>query len=256
MKSKVVNGFEIFNFDGKSVRSRIIDGQPWFVLKDVCDVLDLDNPSYVAKRLDDDERASFKLGRQGEAIVINESGLYDVIIRSDKQGAKRFRRWITHEVLPSIRKHGEYVLDTKRWQVLRVLAARHFNIQNMVLDDHSFRARMRRHQIKGVLADEADMLNLVIFQKTAKEWREENPDKKGNMRDYATDDELLMLLVVEIVNSALLSVDVPADIRVKKLSTFVDAYFSLLELYKERKMVGPGTWTQRLLDSQIDEVEE
>jgi anti-repressor protein len=83
------------------------------VLKDVCDALEIANPSQVADRLDDDDRSMFKIGRQGEAIIINESGLYNVIIRSDKPEAKKFKKWITHEVLPSIRKHGAYFTKEK-----------------------------------------------------------------------------------------------------------------------------------------------
>lgn len=84
----------------------------WWVLSDVCKILELTNPSKVAKRLDDDERSNFKLGRQGNTIIINESGLYNVILRSDKPQAKIFRKWVTHEVLPAIRKSGKYEIDT------------------------------------------------------------------------------------------------------------------------------------------------
>jgi|GEM_PF-3522116 len=75
---------------------------------DVCKVLDIQNPSKVAQRLDDDERTKLELGRQGETNFITESGLYAVILRSDKPNAKSFRRWVTSEVLPSIRKTGNY----------------------------------------------------------------------------------------------------------------------------------------------------
>lgn len=90
------------------IRSIQVDGEPWFVLKDVCEALELSNPTSVAQRLDEDERAKFNLGRQGEAIIINESGLYAVILRSDKPQAKPFRKWLTNEVVPSIRKTGSY----------------------------------------------------------------------------------------------------------------------------------------------------
>lgn len=105
-----MNELQIFNYNGNEVRTVQIDGEPWWVLKDVCDVLELSNPSRVAERLEDDERSNFKLGRQGEAIIINESGLYNVILRSDKPQAKPFRKWVTNEVLPSIRKTGGYQL--------------------------------------------------------------------------------------------------------------------------------------------------
>ena len=96
-------------FEGKQVRIIEQAGEPWFVLKDVCDVLGLTNPSIVADRLDIDERSKFNLGRQGDGTIVNESGLYSVILRSDKPEAKRFRKWITSDVLPSIRKRGGYL---------------------------------------------------------------------------------------------------------------------------------------------------
>jgi phage antirepressor YoqD-like protein len=102
-----------FTFPETNQDIRIVDneGNPWWVLKDVCDVLGLSNPSVVAARLDDDERSKFDLGRQGDTIIINEPGLYSVILRSDKPEAKTFRRWVTHEVLPQIRKTGSYGID-------------------------------------------------------------------------------------------------------------------------------------------------
>jgi len=96
-------------FEGKQVRIVEQEGDPWFVLKDVCDVLGLTNPSIVADRLDIDERSKFNLGRQGDGTIVNESGLYSVILRSDKPEAKRFRKWITSDVLPAIRKRGGYL---------------------------------------------------------------------------------------------------------------------------------------------------
>ena len=103
-----MNNLQTFNFQNLPVRTVQLNNQPYWVLKDVCDVLELSNPTAVANRLEDDERAKFNLGRQGEATVITESGLYAVILRSDKPNAKEFRKWVTSEVLPAIRKHGAY----------------------------------------------------------------------------------------------------------------------------------------------------
>ena len=108
-----MNNLQVFSYEGNDVRMVQRNGETWWVLKDVCDVLGLSNPSIVADRLDDDERAKFDLGRQGETNIINESGLYNVIIRSDKPESKKFKRWVTHEVLPSIRKHGAYLTPAK-----------------------------------------------------------------------------------------------------------------------------------------------
>lgn len=102
------NKIMTFNYETSKVRTIEKNGEPWFVLKDVCKILEIKNTTDVAKRLDDDERTRFNLGRQGEATLINESGLYSVILRSDKPQSKPFRKWVTGEVLPSIRKTGSY----------------------------------------------------------------------------------------------------------------------------------------------------
>lgn len=100
------------------MRTLTIDNEPWFVLKDVCTILDMSNPTMVAERLDEDERAKFNLGRQGQSWIINEPGLYNVILRSDKPEAKPFRKWVTGEVIPSIRKHGAYITKETLEQML------------------------------------------------------------------------------------------------------------------------------------------
>lgn len=103
---------QTWNYESSEVRTIQKNGEPWWVLADVCKVLDLSNPSKVADRLEPDEKANFELGLRGGATnCINESGLYAVILRSDKPKAKPFRRWVTNEVLPSIRKHGAYMTD-------------------------------------------------------------------------------------------------------------------------------------------------
>ncbi len=103
-----MNELQTFTYNNTQVRTIEKNGEPWFVLKDVCEILGLSNPSRVAERLDEDERSNFKLGRQGEVNIISESGLYNVILRSDKPEAKPFRKWVTGEVLPTIRKTGSY----------------------------------------------------------------------------------------------------------------------------------------------------
>ena len=104
-----MNELQIFNYHDNEIRTIEKEDGIWWVLADVCKVLRLSNPTMIADRLDEDERAKFDLGRQGETNIVNESGLYNVILRSDKPEAVPFRRWVTHEVLPSIRKHGAYM---------------------------------------------------------------------------------------------------------------------------------------------------
>lgn len=107
-----MNDIQIFNYNSNEVRTIQRDGEPWFVLKDVCQVLGLSDTNKTAERLDPDELTRTKLvsgGQERDMYIINESGLYNVIIRSDKPEAKPFRKWVTSEVLPSIRKHGAYM---------------------------------------------------------------------------------------------------------------------------------------------------
>lgn len=94
-----------------NVRVILQDNEPWFVAKDVCDCLEIKNTTDALKRLDDDERARFNLGRQGETNIVNEYGLYSLVLSSRKPEAKEFKRWITHDVLPALRRTGSYSLN-------------------------------------------------------------------------------------------------------------------------------------------------
>ena len=112
-KLQVINDerFKIFSKENLgSVRTVLLNNEVWFCIKDVCDILELTNPTVVAKRLDEDEKAKFDLGlKNGELTnFTNESGLYTLILRRDKPEAKPFRKWITSEVIPAIRKTGKY----------------------------------------------------------------------------------------------------------------------------------------------------
>lgn len=107
-----MNNIQIFKYENNDVRTVEMNGEPWFVLKDVCVVLGLGTVSKVADRLDADEKGMNQIHTPGgmqDVTVINESGLYNVILRSDKPEAKPFRKWVTSEVLPSIRKNGGYI---------------------------------------------------------------------------------------------------------------------------------------------------
>lgn len=91
-----------------NLRSIMINDDPWFVAKDACDALEIANVTQAVERLDEDERSMLNIGRQGEVNIINESGLYSLILSSRKPTAKRFKKWVTSEVIPSIRKTGGY----------------------------------------------------------------------------------------------------------------------------------------------------
>lgn len=106
------NNLQVFNYNDSAVRTVQKDGEPWFVLKDVCSVLGIGNSRMAADRLEVDEKGVSQIDTPGgvqDMTIISESGLYTVILRSDKPEAKPFRKWVTSEVLPSIRKHGAYM---------------------------------------------------------------------------------------------------------------------------------------------------
>ncbi|MBI6605165.1 MULTISPECIES: Bro-N domain-containing protein [Pseudomonas] len=110
--STAVSNVIPFRFDKKEVRTLLIDDQPWFVAVDVCNSLSIVNVTRALSRLDDDEKAlhSMKGARSMQELnVVNESGLYSLILTSRKEDARRFKKWITSAVLPAIRKHGHYV---------------------------------------------------------------------------------------------------------------------------------------------------
>ena len=118
-----MNDLQIFNNEEfGEVRTVVLNSEPMFCLADVCKALDIKNATDVAKRLDYDERTRLNLGRQGETNFVTESGLYAVILRSDKPNAKKFRKWITGEVLPSIRKTGSYGKPMTTAEKIQLLA--------------------------------------------------------------------------------------------------------------------------------------
>lgn len=98
-----------FNFGTAVVRTVDLDGEVWFVAADVCKVLGIQNATYALIPVDEEDRAIFDIGGSRTANIINESGLYTLLLRSDKPEARPFRRWVTKEVLPAIRKKGGYI---------------------------------------------------------------------------------------------------------------------------------------------------
>lgn len=118
---------QVLNYKDHTVRMLIIDGEPWWVAKDVCEILDLGDTHKAVERLDDDERnlipVTDSLGRLQETYIVNEAGLYSLILGSRKPEAKEFKRWITHEVIPQIRKTGSYALDPRRLLAAAVIEA-------------------------------------------------------------------------------------------------------------------------------------
>ena len=121
------NEIQRFEFKGESLRALTnMAGEPWFVLKDCMSILDLGNPTETVKMFDDDEFSTTEvidsIGRRQQAYIISEPGLYRLVMRSRKPEAKEFQRWVTHEVLPQIRKTGGYIPTTDADDDMTILA--------------------------------------------------------------------------------------------------------------------------------------
>ena len=117
-----MNQLQVFNnTEFGRVRTMVINGSPWFVAKDVCECLGLTKHRDAVSRLDGDERGSVEvdtLGGTQQMAAVNEYGLYNLVLSSRKPSAKAFKRWITHEVIPAIRKHGAYMTGETLEQAL------------------------------------------------------------------------------------------------------------------------------------------
>lgn len=113
------NEIQKFDFKGAALRTLTDEaGEPWFVLKDCMSILDLGNPTETVKMFYKDEFSTTEvidsIGRRQQTYIISEPGLYRLVMKSRKPEAKEFQRWVTHEVLPSIRKHGGYMAGQER----------------------------------------------------------------------------------------------------------------------------------------------
>ena len=173
-----MNNIQIFKYENNDVRTVEMNGEPWFVLKDVCGVLGLSNHKVTAQRLDRDEVSQTyltdSLGRKQGTTVINEYGLYSVILRSDKPEAKPFRKWVTSEVLPSIRKNGGYIAGQEQLSP-EELMAKALLVANKTLAERDARiseltVQNTIMQPKAEYFDElVDRNTLTNFRETAKE---------------------------------------------------------------------------------------
>lgn len=111
------NEIQVWNYESSEVRTVQVNGEPWFVGKDVATILGYNNPrDAISKRVDDEDKGVAKcdtLGGVQDLTIINESGLYSLVLSSKLPNAKKFKRWVTSEVLPSIRKHGSYSVQSQ-----------------------------------------------------------------------------------------------------------------------------------------------
>ena len=156
-----MNDLQIFNNEEfGEVRTAVINDEPMFCLIDICKALEIKNATDVAKRLDEDERTRLNLGRQGKTNFITESGLYAVILRSDKPNAKKFRKWVTSEVLPSIRKNGGYIAGQENMTDDELMAKALMVAQNKIAERDKQIERMKPKEIfaDAVSASETSIL--------------------------------------------------------------------------------------------------
>ena len=169
-----MNEMRIFeNEQFGKVRTVIRDGEPWFVAADVCRALEHSNVSMALERLDADEKAKFNLGlRGGDTGCVNEPGLYSLVLGSRKPEAKAFKRWITHEVIPSIRKTGGYIAGENQMSddelVARALLMlkKKLEARNLELDQARGEIKQKDAQIQR-LAPKASYCDLVLQAKEA-----------------------------------------------------------------------------------------
>lgn len=159
---------KVFNYQEQQVRTVLKDNQPWFVAKDVCEILEIKNSRDAVSRLDDDEKGVDSidtLGGKQNMILVNEPGLYSLIIGSKKQEAKSFKRWIIHDVIPSIRQTGRYSTD---------------NIVPLN-DKQSLVALMK---LSAITAEETEELKLVTTEHSNKLQELENKVEKQITLDH------------------------------------------------------------------------
>ena len=126
-----MNDLQVFDYNGSAVRTVEKDSEVWFVAKDVCDVLELADVTTALRPLDEDEKSLREISGAGQTRmmnIINESGLYSLIFRSNKPEAKVFSRWVRHDVLPQIRKTGSYSTTSSD--------SKDFELRMKELDDH------------------------------------------------------------------------------------------------------------------------
>ena len=165
-----MNELQKFMYSDKEVRVVVKEGEPWFVAADVCKVLEVTNPTVALDRLDNDERAKFNLGRQGETNIVNEPGLYSLILGSRKKEAKAFKRWITHDVIPAIRKFGGYLTPEAAEKALQdpdfiirlATALKEERAKRMALEEENLHLRPKALYCDSVLNSEGLIATGII----------------------------------------------------------------------------------------------
>ena len=169
-----MNELQIFsNPDFGEIRTIEQNGEPWFVAADVCRALDIGNPSMAVERLDDDEKGISTIDTRGgkqRMAIINEPGLYSLVLGSRKPEAKAFKRWIAHEVIPAIRKHGGYIAGQESLSPEELMAKALMVAQQTLADRE---ARISRLTVQNaILAPKAEYFDQLVERNTLTNFRE------------------------------------------------------------------------------------
>lgn len=184
--------FESVNFGSIRVVER--DGEPWFVAKDVCQCLEIDNHKDAMRRLDADEKAGVVLtdphGRPQETNCVSEPGLYSLVLSSRKPGAKAFKRWIVHEVIPAIRKTGAYMTPEKVQEAL----LNPDTIINLALQIKELQEEARKNEPNVLLAKSITASDECILIRDLAKLLRQNGVQTGEQRLFKTlrDDKYLL----------------------------------------------------------------
>ena len=153
-----MNELQIFNSEEfGEIRTVTVNDEVWFVAKDVCEALKHTNTTVAMQMLEEDERTKLSLGRAGEKNCINESGLYTLIIKSNLPKAKKFRKWVTSEVIPSIRKNGGYIAGQETLSDEELMAKALLVANNKIAERDKIieqkQARIEQMKPKEIFAD-------------------------------------------------------------------------------------------------------
>lgn len=193
-----LNELQIFEKeDFGSIRTIMVEDEPWFVASDICKVLGLTNPTVSVQRLDDDERAKFNLGVHDSdgTNCVNEYGLYNLILASRKKGAKEFKRWITHEVIPQIRQTGGYQKKLSPQEMMRIqlgmideLGDRVTALENTTTIDHGQQRVLENTVNKTVIAVLGGKESNAYKEMGRKVFAECNRDLKNYFKVNSRDD--------------------------------------------------------------------
>lgn len=204
----------MFSFNTAAVRTLLIDGNPWFVATDLAEILGYQSAKDMLRLLDEDERGGGHflptLGGVQEHSIINESGLYGVILRSNKPEAKAFRKWVTGEVLPAIRKQGFYKSPeyARITELEREQKSAQYRIED--LDNKAAMLRAELRQAEEKLADYKDAPKLVKLRIDAAKDKERSRAER-EMMAFMRRRSALIARQVKIINSALKGLNLRGD---------------------------------------------